>query len=75
MPMPPPLRDKWPQKRVSARQQMLKLRQFDLELAFLLRARAPGENVKDERSAVQHLAIKDVFQIAGFGPRKARRRK
>src|SRR6266700_8327412 len=39
-----------------ARQQMLELRQFDLQLAFS-RAGALGENIEDERGAIENLAI------------------
>ena len=48
------------------RQQMLELRQFDLQLA-LARAGAPGENVEDERGAVQHLAVENLLQVSALG--------
>ena len=48
-----------------ARQQMLELRQFDLELAFL-RAGALRENIENQRRAVEHLAIENAFQIAAL---------
>src|SRR6185503_6360821 len=48
---------------------MLKLGQFDLEFAFAS-ARALGENVQDERSAVEDLALEDLLQVAALGGRK-----
>ena len=45
-----------------ARQQMLQLRQFDLQFAFP-RARPLRENIQNQRGAVQHLAAEDIFQI------------
>ena len=44
---------------------MLKLRQFDLQLAFL-RAGALREDIEDQRGAVENLAIEDVFQVAAL---------
>ena len=49
-----------------ARQQMLKLRQFDLQLAFP-RAGALREDVEDERRPVEHLALETRFQVAALG--------
>ncbi len=45
---------------------MLELGELDLQLPFL-GARAPGENVENERGAVQHLAIEDALQVAALG--------
>jgi hypothetical protein len=52
-----------------ARQQMLQLRQFDLQLAFF-RASTLGKNVQDQRSPIQDFAIEDSLQIAALGRRK-----
>ena len=49
-----------------ARQQVLELGEFDLQLA-LLRAGALGENIQNQRRAVEHLAIEDAFEIAALG--------
>src|ERR1039457_7193623 len=49
-----------------ARQQMLELSQLDLELA-LAGAGALGENVENERGAVEDLAIEGPLQIATLG--------
>src|SRR4030095_16576639 len=46
-------------------QQMLKLREFNLEFAFA-RAGALRENVEDERGAVEHFAFKNLFQVAAL---------
>ena len=48
-----------------ARQQMLELRQFDLQLAFA-RAGALGEDVEDERRAVENLAVENLLQVAAL---------
>ena len=48
-----------------ARQQMLQLRQFDLQFAFA-RAGALGENIQNQRRAVEHLAVEDFFQVAAL---------
>ena len=49
-----------------AREQMLELREFNLQLAFL-RAGALRKNIKDERSAVEDLAIEDAFEVSALG--------
>src|SRR5580765_6309834 len=51
------------------RQQMLQLRQLNLKFAFT-GPRALGENIQDERGAVEHLAVEDFFQVAALGGRK-----
>ena len=51
------------------RQQMLQLRQFNLQFA-LFRSCALRENVEDQRSPVQYLAVEHPFQIAALGGRK-----
>ena len=48
---------------------MLKLGQFNLQLAFA-RAGALGEDVQDERRAVEDLALEDLFQVAALGGRQ-----
>ena len=48
---------------------MLQLRQLHLEFAFP-GPRALGENVQDERSAVEHFAFEDALQIATLGGRQ-----
>ena len=48
-----------------AREQMLELRQLDLELAFP-RARTPGEDVENERGAVEDLARENLLQVAAL---------
>ena len=45
---------------------MLQLRQLDLELAFA-RASALGEDVENERGAVEDLAVKGRLQVAALG--------
>ncbi len=47
------------------RQQMLELRQLDLQLAFAS-AGAPGEDVEDQRRAVEDLAVEDAFEITAL---------
>ena len=52
-----------------SRQQMLQLRQLDLQLAFT----GPGplsENIQNQRRAIQNLAIEDLLQIAALRRRK-----
>ena len=56
-------------KACQPREQVLQLREFDLELA-LARASALGENVKDERGAIEDFAIKYTLQIAALRGRK-----
>ena len=51
------------------RQQMLQLREFDLQLAFA-RAGALREDVENQRRAVQDLAVEYFLQIAALGGRK-----
>jgi hypothetical protein len=51
------------------RQQMLQLRQFNLQLAFFS-ASTLGENIENQRSPIQNLAIKHSLQIAALGRRK-----
>src|SRR6266568_2651971 len=48
---------------------MLELGQFDLQLAFS-RAGALGENIEDERGAIENLAIEHLLQVAALGWRK-----
>ncbi len=48
---------------------MLKLGQFDLELAFA-RAGALREDIQDERGAVEDFALEDLFQVAALGRRQ-----
>ena len=48
------------------RQQMLKLRQLNLEFAFPSSS-ALGKNIKDERGPVEDLAVEYPLQIAGLG--------
>ena len=48
---------------------MLKLRQFDLQLAFA-GARALGENIENERGAVEDFAIENPLEISALGGRK-----
>ena len=44
---------------------MLELRQLDLQLAFA-RAGALGEDVENQRRAVENLAVKDFFKVAAL---------
>ena len=67
--MPPACRDRWPQNLRESRQQMLKLRQLDLQLAFA-RAGALGEDVENQRRAVEDLAVENFFQVAALRRRK-----
>ncbi len=48
-----------------AREQVLELGKFDLQLAFT-RARALREDIQDQRRAVQQLAIEQFFQVAAL---------
>ena len=48
---------------------MLELRELDLQLAFF-RAGALGENIQDQRGAIEHLALEDLFQVARLRRRK-----
>ena len=48
------------------REQMLQLRQFDLQLAFA-GAGALGEDIENQRGAIEHLALENRFQIAALG--------
>ena len=46
-------------------QQMLELRQFDLQLAFA-RAGALRKNVENERRAIQDFAVENFFEVAAL---------
>ncbi len=48
---------------------MLELRQFNLQLAFA-RPGALGEDVEDERRAVNDFALEDFFEVAALRGRK-----
>jgi len=48
---------------------VLKLRQFNLEFAFA-GAGALGENIENERSAIEHLALENGFKIPALGGRE-----
>ncbi len=52
-----------------ARQQMLELGEFDLDLAFL-RAGALRKDVEDECGAVEDLDVENLFQVAALRRRK-----
>ena len=52
-----------------ARQQMLELRQLDLQLAFA-RAGALGEDVENQRRAVQDFAVENLFEVAALRGRQ-----
>ena len=69
MPMPPVCRDKWPQNRVSRGSKMLQLREFDLQFAFA-GARALREDVENQRGAIEHLALENLFQVAALRGRE-----
>ena len=45
---------------------MLKLRQFNLQLAFA-RARPLRKDIKNERSPVEHLAIENLLEVTTLG--------
>jgi hypothetical protein len=66
MPMPPFLAGQVAPEAGEAREEMLQLGQFDLELAFAGPG-SLGENIKDERGAVENLAIEDPFEVAALG--------
>ncbi len=69
IPMPPRLpRQVAPESRES-RQQMLQLREFDLQFAFA-RAGALREDVENQRRAIQDFAVEDFFQVAALRGRK-----
>ena len=51
------------------REQILQLRQLDLQSAFAA-ARALRENIEDQLRAIEHLAREQVFQIASLRRRK-----
>ena len=63
--MPPACRDRWPQNRVRRGQQMLELRQFDLQLAFA-RPGALREDVENQRRAVEDFAVENFFERAAL---------
>src|SRR6185312_6809714 len=48
-----------------AREQMLELREFNLQLAFA-RASALRENIENQRRAIEHLGIENLFQVAAL---------
>jgi hypothetical protein len=48
---------------------MSQLRQLNLQFAFLGPG-ALGENIENQGSPVEHLAIEDQFQVAALGGRK-----
>ena len=48
------------------RQQMLQLRQLDLQLAFT-RAGALGENVENQRSPIENLAVENLLEVTALG--------
>jgi hypothetical protein len=52
-----------------SRQQMLQLGQFHLQFSFA-RTGALGENIKNQRCAIKHLAAKDFLQVAALRRRK-----
>ena len=52
-----------------SRQQMLELRQLDLQFAFP-GSRPLREDVENQRGAIEHFAFEDLFQIAALGGRK-----
>lgn len=52
-----------------ARQQVLKLREFDLQLAFAS-AGALGEDVENECGAIEDLGIENLFEVAALRGRK-----
>ena len=53
-------------KTCEPREQMLELRQLDLELAFAS-AGPLGKDVEDQRGAVQNFAVKDFFKVSALG--------
>ena len=52
-----------------SRQQMLKLRQLDLQLA-LPRPSPLREDIQNQRCPIQNLAVKNSFQVSALGRRK-----
>ncbi len=60
--MPPPSRDIGSHDRKS-RQQIVQLREFDLQLSFT-GSSAPGEDVEDKLCAVHNLTLERCFQVA-----------
>jgi hypothetical protein len=52
-----------------SRQQVLQLRELNLQLAFF-GAGALGENIQDQRRPIENLAIEDLLQIAALRGRK-----
>jgi hypothetical protein len=48
---------------------MLELREFNLQLPFP-RPGALGEDIEDQRGAIQDFAFKDLFQVAALSRRK-----
>src|SRR5262249_16689691 len=51
------------------REQMLQLRQFNLQLSLFCPG-ALSKNVEDQRSPIENLAVKYPFEIAALGGRK-----
>ena len=64
--MPPPSRESAAAAAGQPGQQVLQLRELDLPLA-LARPRAPGKNIEDELSAIDHLAIDPLFDVTELG--------
>ena len=57
-----------------ARQQVVELREFDLQLAFP-GPRAAGEDIEDQLGAVEDFTVERLFEIALLGAATARDRK
>ena len=74
VPMPPPSRDSAVAGADQARQQVLQLRELDLQLAFA-RPRAPREDVEDELRAIDDLALEALLEVAAAAPASARCRR
>ena len=62
VPMPPPSRDSAAPGADQPRQQVLQLRQLDLQLAFA-RPRAPGEDVENQLRAIDDLAADRLLDL------------
>src|SRR5207247_11210665 len=52
-----------------ARQQIVQLRQFDLQLP-LAAARSPRKNIQDELGTVEDFQVQSLFQVAKLGGRE-----
>ena len=61
--MPPPSRDSAVAEPDQPRQQVLQLRELDLQLAFA-RPRAPREDVEDQLRAIDDLAVERLLEVA-----------